>query len=749
MFTAVKQYFKSTSSLSTNTFMYGLLALIVILGPLFFIPSKSLSIGTSKGFFIILTVLIGFLVYSIYILKKGVITIPRHPLFYILMAIVGTSFLGALLAPSFGTAFFGYGYETTTWLFIAVFSLLVFFSYRIISSYERLAILYGGMLGAFSVLWLLHFIRYLVGGGFANLGILWNTTSTLIGAWSDLAIFAGFIVLFCAITLELAGLKKTLKIILGSILGLGLLMLLIMNISVVWSVLGFVSLFFVLYLFSFAFWDPEHKVFKRSKRVPWAVVAVFVVSLIGVFFGNFFNLLAGHHQNLIVHDIRPSFSMTTRTFEQSLGHNFLTGFGPSGFSDAWSLAKPPALSSVNNSSVDFVQGSGFIPTQIATNGILGAIVWILFTAVTVAVLIRKTRQGFENPVDRYFMILVGMSIVYLGVMVWVYAPGIYLLSLFAILIGAFMGVVSRSRADISVSFVNDPRTSFFGILLLTACAIGVLFAGYVELRKAESWGLYARGLTLANMGDTQDAEQLTGEAALVAGHDIYHQAYANLLLGDINHLAAAAGSMNRDVLAGQAEKLFGVALGHAQAAITENPASYKNWLFLGDVYQSMVSLGMSDAYQKAMDAYQQAKIRDPHDSTILLSFAQLEFANNNSAQGFKDIADSINLYPTEGAYVLRGRMQMSGQDWVGAIASWKAAINFDPNNPTYYVLLAVAYDESGDSVSATALYNALRNEFKDVDAVIAEVKNQYTAPVATPLITPKTSPKKTAPTKKK
>jgi hypothetical protein len=169
----------------------------------------------------------------------------------------------------------------------------------------------------FVIFALTHLIRYIVGPAFANLGVLGGSTATLIGSWGDLGIFFGFIALFCVVTLELAGLKKVVKWLVAIIGIIAIIFLMAMNIGIIWTVLGFVTLLLSLYLFSFAYWDTESHSYKKTERVPWYVMGLFVISAVSIFFGGFFNNLASRHQNITWNDVRPSWSMTVRVAEKS------------------------------------------------------------------------------------------------------------------------------------------------------------------------------------------------------------------------------------------------------------------------------------------------------------------------------------------------------------------------------------------------------------------------------------------------
>ncbi len=756
--------------------MYGLLAVLVILGPLFFIPVRSFSVSSSKGFLILFIGVLGLLSYGIYVLRKGVLIFPRQKIFITLLLLVLSGVLGSFLSSGFAHAFLGYGFETTSWLFLALFALIIFFSYLVLNSYQRIGVLYGGMFLVFIVFALTHILRYLVGPAFANLGVLGGTTATLMGSWGDLGMFFGLTALFCAITLELAGLKKAVKWVVASTGLVAVVLLMVMNISIVWIVLGLVTLILSLYLFSFAYWDTEAHSYKKTERVPWFMLTLFIISVISIFFGGFFNNLASRHQNLAWSDVRPSWGITLKVTERSFAHNFVTGYGPNSFGGAWSLLKPKELSGGDISQADFNQGVGFIPTQIATNGILSAILWVLFFIGILRMLIRKTRAGFKHSLDRYFAIGIGSSILYLGVLAWVYVPGSYLLILLAVLIGAFISLFDNNseKGDRVFSFIKDPRASFFGILGVTILIVGTLLLGYIGLRKTISFVHYTKGMVALNQGKPAEANVEITTATGYAKHDIYHQQLAVFALNDVGQIASKGTSANKEAISSQVEQLFGIALAHAQVATQINSIDYKNWKLLGDVYRTMLNLGVTDAYAGARDAYTEAQKRNPNDSTRILSFAELALANKDVEAALGFIKESITMYPTSDAYILRAQIQLSQQNNDLAGESLKAAVAIDPYNADLayqygllllkqrsyrdavsifqrvisinrnyaiaYVYLGYAYERAGDMTNANQVYRYIKEKFPGGDEAVAAVKNSQIdqpAPVIDP-ITPDT-----------
>lgn len=730
MIKKITQPFKNlfgTIAQSGNVLMYGLIIILVILGPILFMPVYGMPVSVGKGLLIFIMVTIGLLVAGISILKKGSVSLPRHPLFLILGGIVLAQLLGAILSPSFSMSLIGYGYETTTWAFTVIFALIVLFTYKTIDSYNRIGIVYGGILISFVLVFIVQAIRFFAGPNVLTLGVLGSNTSSLVGSWSDLGIFFAMVLLFSTVTLQLAGLKKIVKWIVAVLGTLAAIALLVMNMSILWILLGFISLIFVLYLFAFAYWDSSAKVYKKENRVPWYILSLFVLSIVGIFFGGLLNSFVSRHQNIAWNDIRPSFISTIHAGGKALAHNPVTGYGPNQFSLAWSLAKPVNLSGSPVATKDFTFGFSYFTTQAATNGILSLILWVGFFLVLGYGMIKRLSKGFESSLERYFFVSLAMIIVFITLISWMYVPGIYVLILLAISIGAFLRI-STQTSTVPLSFIKDPRASFFGIFGVTVLILGTLVSGYIGIRKLSSFVQDTRGITLLGKGDTKNGLARITQAANLAAHDTYHAQLAQLALSDAGRLLGTINGSNKEAVSKQTEQILGVALGHAKAATELNPSSSANWTLLGNVYQSAVSFGVTEAYALAQTAYAQATKVNPNDSTLILSLANLSLANKDTAGALTQIQNSITQYPTKDAYLLRAQIQIQQQEWSAAVDTLKQVVIFDASNPIAYVYLGVAYERSGDMDNANKIYTLIRNQFNDGDDVIARVKTILAAP---------------------
>ncbi|MDB4984310.1 MAG: ral transcriptional co-repressor, acts together with Tup1p, glucose repression mediator protein [Patescibacteria group bacterium] len=761
------QEWRGATGVTSDSFMMTVLMIMVTLGPVFFIPVLGMSAIASKGYFFAILGLVLLLGIGVSILRRGEIRITKNWIFRILGILLAIELLGAILSPAFGMSFLGYGFETNSWMFLLIFSVTCLAAYRTIRSYERIGIVYGGIALGTIVLALVHIARFFVGATHLTFGVLGTSTSSLVGSWSDFGIVLGFLVLFSVITLELGGLRKGIKAFLIAILVLACACLAFMNLQVVWIIIGFMSLATALYIFTLAFWDSEAKAYRKHRSVPWYALAVVIVSIVCLFFGSALNTLAGRHQSIVSNDIRLSQSATARAGVQAIAHNPITGYGPNTFGNVWNLAKPPAVSGTAFAGSTFSYGSGFITTQLATNGVLGIIGWIALLVAILFLIVKSLAKGFESSLERYIVTLLSASIIFLLVAGFFLITGSYILILLAVLVGALIGIRSDNdpKAETVRSFMSDPRASFFGILGVTILIIAIIFAGYLELRKVIGAVHAVRGSNYEAAGNLDMSITQFSLAAAYAPHDVYYRELSALTIARVNQLSSSVTQANKEQVTKQAQSVLGTALAQAQAATRVNPADYQNWIAVGNVYRTLVSLGITDAAAQAKTAYGEAQKRDPHDPAIYLALAQLALAQNDTDGANALIAQSIDYYPTTGAYILRAQIQVSKQDYAGAITSMTAALTLDPYNATTayqlgllfyhqadyahaiaafkqailsnrsfglaYGYLGVSYEKSGDQTDADAVYAYMRKQSDQSDALISQIKGTDATPAPT------------------
>lgn len=786
MFKKISSWLRASSRFGlpgSESLIASLLGLLVVVGPWFIIPWGGFGVVAAKNIFVAAVAMIIVIIAALSALKHGRIMVPNHPIFLTWIGLCAAGFLGAVLSKAFVFSLAGYLFEPSSWVFLAEIGVISWYSYRVMRTPARQAVVYGGLAISFLAIVMVTILRFVLGGDFANFGVLWNTTATLVGTWSDLGVIAGVVLGFAVITLELAPIKRGFKWVIAIFAAIIAAMLVFMNLHGVWAALGFMGLALALYLFTYSHWDPEAHEYRQGRRVPWFSLALVALAVAGMFLGSLANGWISKYRPMVWSETRPGITMTTRTAIDAIMHNPVTGYGPNGFGTAWSHAKPPALSSGNATNADFSFGYGTLPTQMATNGILGIVGWVAWTVLLVMVLLRVLMRPFDSATQRYGSVLGAGTVILFGVLAWTTNVGTYPWVLFAITIGMLVGQVRAPRA---ASFIKDPRTSFFGIVGILAVSAVVISGMIILGKRIAATVRYTHGTAMMNQGNQAGIDQVVLAATRSGFDDIHHEA-AKLILATAASVAGKT-SLDKAAASQQVEQLVGAALGHAQAAIQFNKNNYRNWIFLGDVYRTMAGWGINGSADHARAAYDEAAKRNPSDAGMQLNYAQLALATNDSAKALDIISQSIDRYPTRDAYLLRAQIAWGAGNYDSALAAVSAALGLDPRNPDLayeygqllfsrgkyssavsaflrtiafapqygpaYGYLGVSYERSGDIANANRVYDYMRKQSPDqADRLIAQIKNQTSVAAPAPIDeTKSTTPdakKPVAPAKKK
>jgi len=225
-------------------------------------------------------------------------------------------------------------------------------------------------------------------------------------------------------------------------------------------------------------------------------------------------------------------------------------------------------------------------------------------------------------------------------------------------------------------------------------------------------------------------------------------------------LSQNAKNVSVDALRDQFQRLLSVALNHAQQAVLLDQADYQNWISLGQVYEAVVPLKITNAYESAVNAYRQALALNPKSPSLLLTLARLEVAHgditkakqyitqtlqqkNNYTEAIfllaqiqvaeghiKDAIDSVQaasyLSPNDiGIFFQLGLLRYSNKDFQGAASAFglALALNSKYGNAKYF--LGLSLERLGRVAEAIAQFNDLKvtnPDNKEIDLIIKNLK---------------------------
>jgi tetratricopeptide (TPR) repeat protein len=144
---------------------------------------------------------------------------------------------------------------------------------------------------------------------------------------------------------------------------------------------------------------------------------------------------------------------------------------------------------------------------------------------------------------------------------------------------------------------------------------------------------------------------------------------------------AGKGSTLSDADKADLQASFDQAVQSAQMATSYDNQNYLNFQLLGSVYQSVGSLGVKDAYAKAVVAYQTASVLNPLNPGLKLSTAGALFLDGK-VKDAKDYANqALTLKPDYiDALITLSEIAKSEGNNSDALSYGQAALSLDPTN---------------------------------------------------------------------
>ncbi len=229
-----------------------------------------------------------------------------------------------------------------------------------------------------------------------------------------------------------------------------------------------------------------------------------------------------------------------------------------------------------------------------------------------------------------------------------------------------------------MEFLNDHRKSFFSILSFVLVVIVAAGLSFKYLERFTSVPYFQKALAAQTV---PDAQTNINKALALYSNDLYWRTYAQIYLINLNNLAVKGGTLS-DADKADLQQSFNQAVSGSTLAINFNPKNYLNYQMLGDVYNVAASLGVKDAYDKAIQSYNLAATLNPSNPGTQLALARLSFANGkvDDAKSYANKALALKADYIDALIFLSqvAKNQGNNQD---AISYAQKALAVNPTNP--------------------------------------------------------------------
>ena len=693
------------------------LALLFLL-PVFFIPGGALNLDVAKSALAVFGVLAIVLVFLLEGWREGKFDVPWHPFVFTVALLPLVYLLSAFLATPSSLSLLGYNFEVGTFGFMLLCALILVLTAAIFSNTTRSLQALVAFFVSISVVALLVTIKVLFGGDILVLGNFFGNMGNPVGNWTDLAVSFGLLSVFAAFSLGMIPMKLSIRILVYGIFTLSTALLVIINFSTAFILTLGASIF----LFFF-FLKIEKHFFNTAATLPLAsrnflLRPIFLPVVLGVISLIFLinpsiSATSGTLGDVVSSafkveniDVRPSLSATLGISKEVLSQGGLLGSGPNSFGRDWLVYKPVDVNTTPFWAVAFPFGIGFIPTQIASTGIAGSALWLIFFVFLILLGVKVLNRVSESRAERFSLFSAFLITFFLWAASFLYAPSATMLIFAFIFSGLFVSLCRESGIIPSRSFSlkESPQTRFISIALITVVTLGALFLGWAGFNKTVSAFHFKKAVDLSDTAGASlaEIEERLNKAVSFSKFDTYYVALSRINFAKAQVAASATAGTpeeNRAVFEGALRK----SIEAAKLAVSANPAGYQNWVSLGMIYSALVPepLSVVGSYENALFAYSEASKRNPNNPELPLFLARLEFNRGNIEGARSFIRKSIALKEDYAdAYLLLAQLEVQAGNTAGAIVSAERLALLMPNNPGIYFELGLLKYSNKDYVGA-------------------------------------------------
>ena len=648
---------------------------VIVLLPIFFLPFTKIPIETSKGLLLIIGLAISIIFWTAARFSDGKVVLPKSWLLVSGLGIVLSFLLSAIFSIVPKVSFFGIMFDTGTFYFMLSAVLLMFISSIVLSDKEKAKLVLKGFIISSFVLFIFQILHIFIPKVF-SLGILGSGIDNILGSWNAFGILAGLLAVVSLFIFEFFSISKKMKLFFIVLMILSVFFVALVNFSLIWCLLGIFALFIFIYKVSFLSNIKQ----ETNKRVfPVVSFCVIIISLLFFTTGQSIGGLLPNSLGISNLEIRPSLSSTMLIAKDVLAKDPILGAGPNRFTENWDMYKPSVINSTRFWDSSFNFGSGFLPTFIITNGSLGILAFGVFFVFLLIFGFKsffslQKKNALNSDINLFFIISI-----YLFIASFCYSIGSALFLLAFAFTGIFIGLycANKTKGEISISLLNDPRKSFFSILLLVIIMIITASAGFKYIQRFASIFYYQKAIYATTI---PLAELNINKALTLNSNDFYFRTYSEIYITKLNSIASKRESVTDEDKA-ELQKSFDQAISGAQNAITYNSKNYLNFKMLGFVYDTVGPIGVEGAYDNAVEAYKKASELNPLNPGIKINLSRSSFSAGKIKEAKDYAMQSLSLKRDNiDALIILSQISKIEGNNADAISYAQAALSIFPQN---------------------------------------------------------------------
>ncbi|HCY17904.1 MAG: Tetratricopeptide repeat domain protein [Candidatus Nomurabacteria bacterium GW2011_GWF2_35_12] len=652
------------------------LFVVIVLLPIFFLPFTQIPIETSKGLLFVMGLAISIIFWIAARFSDGKINLPKSWLLLSAFGVLLVFLISALFSSALQVSLFGIMLDVGTFYFMLGAFLLMLLSSIVLKDIKNAKTVFWGIIISSAVLFLFQSLRLFM-PDLLSLGILGGKTDNILGSWNALGLFTGFSTIMSLFIVEFFSVPKGIKWLLGVLIAFSVVLSAVVNFPLIWEILGIFALIIFIYKISFSFGRKQEEG-SEKKHFPAFSFAVVMVSLLFFMSGQFIGELLPNSLNLSNIEIRPSFGATMSITGKALMKDPILGVGPNKFGEVWAMHKPQVINATQFWDTSFNSGSGLLPTFASTTGSLGILAWLTFFILFIMIGAKSLFASIKNNMN-WEVVVFFVASLYLFVSSFFYSTGEVMFLLAFAFTGIFIGLSSagRSNGEISMSFLDDPRKSFFSIFFLVILMIISAAVGFKYVERLASVTYFGKTLSASTIPMAEDS---ITKAISLHQNDLYLRTYTQVYLTKINSIVTKGSALSETDKA-DLQTSFDQAVNGAQLAVAYNSENYLNYNSLGAVYNTVGLLGVKGTYDKAIEAYKTASTLNPLNPGIKLATARVYFADGKIKEAKDFVKEALSLKPDYiEALITISQIEKSDGNNTVAISYAETALSLAPDS---------------------------------------------------------------------
>lgn len=746
--------------------IFYLLLLITVLTPLFFLPFPSITVSAAKIVFFYIVSIIILVLYILNIADSKRFTLIKSPLLSLLGLIVIATLAISLWNGSWMYRIFGSGFQSTTFIFLLISSLIVYVVSTQLDSFNKIVRFISVLFIPLVIITLFHFLRFVFGSDFLSFSFFINNSDSFVGSPSDLSIFYGFYSILCISLIEKFRLGEkgdslVLLSLVFSLIGLYIfhsliIWVLVLIVSIIWFVIGLTYGRSIILIDPFRGKESKQNIEVKTDISPIAILMV-IISLAAILFGT--QIANGISKRLDVSffEARPSIITTATIAKQAYNDNII-GSGANSFEEIWNRYKPAGLNQTDYYNLEFEYGFSWLITWMIIGGVVVLALWILFFIYLGIDAYTLTKyKGFLSPGGTVSLLLFLLS-GFLWITTLTFTPGASMLFLTFIILGLFISsLVNLEIIDsTTISLSKLPKKiqgAIYGGLMLAVLVF--LYIGYLLGVNATALAYFDKGYIELDQSNEDQALLQFEKAANLNPTDSYYRAIIEISLRKIDKLYQIENPSDEEKK--EFSRLINNSIFAADKAIAYNKNNYKNWIAEARVYSRITFI--EGAPKKIESSYLRARTLYPHSPLILSEMAQYyyvignteksklyirlalkerpgdiqnilllaEVEGKNNPEGIKELLKGIaDKSRNSNELVQIGTLTYNRGDYITAATVFRKAVTLNPQDVNARYLLAISEAKNGNASSSLEILTELKNQnitIPNIDTIIGNIQN--------------------------